>query len=756
MTISAMNSLNAFRTHTLRRLHKHLQNEGAKSITFKTIVAAFGDDNCDDSRPASTLSAEDFVAKLAATPSSTALVEVFDHAARSATPADVLPPYRMWFDLTPDALSALTKDWMESKRATLDAVATTRPATAASTVLAMAESDAALSSIESMIDFPQHVSTCKALRDASAAATTELSAFLVEQSMRVDVYKALEEFAASDEAAALVGEEKRLLKKMLEQSHRNGLQLDSDKRAELTELKTKTSALAIEFSSNLGEENAKFEFTDEQLAGLSESQIARLPKKDGENGGKTVHIVSLKYPHYFPIMQHCKVPETRRKMSMEFERRCIDINTKIIEELVSLRHREANLLSYDSHAHFMLDILMAKSPVKVRDFLTDLSTKLQPLADAEMAELLELKQKECAELGIEFDGKINMWDFRYYLERRMETKYQVDDEKVRQYFPLDVVLPGMLGIYEDMLSLSFKRLESLSSWHEDVQVYEVRNRSDVTTSDGIVGWFFFDLHPRDGKYGHAACFGLQPVARSVGQKPAAACVANFTKPTPDDPGTLTMNEVVTLFHELGHVFHQVCSTTSLSWFAGTKVERDFVEAPSQMLERFCYRPEVLMRISKHVKTGENMPAELVEKVVAAKDANVGLLSKRQLVFGLLDQRLHSKGVADTAAEFKSVLKEVLGMDPTPNTNFVASFGHLAGGYSARYYGYMFSEVYADDMFETVFGSIDGSVIDSKAGGRYRKEILEVGGTRDAMDSLKALLGREPSMDAFLKSKGLMV
>eukprot|EP00171_Calliarthron_tuberculosum_P017629 IDg17629t1 len=225
-----MTALNAFRKHSLHRLYKHLQTDAAKSITLKKIAAAFGDDKSNDARAAGTISADEFVAALADTPSSNAPIEDFDRATRAVTPIEVLPPYRMWFDLTPDALSALTKDLMESRRATLDAVASTRPPTAASTVLAVAQSDAALSSIESMIDFPQHVSTCKKLRDASAKATTELSAFEVEQSMRVDVYKAIEEFAKSAEAATLVGEEKRMLERMLREARRNGLQLDSDKR----------------------------------------------------------------------------------------------------------------------------------------------------------------------------------------------------------------------------------------------------------------------------------------------------------------------------------------------------------------------------------------------------------------------------------------------------------------------------------------------------------------------------------------------
>lgn len=749
--------MNAFRTHTLLRLHKHLKSANAKSVTINAIASLFGDLKSSDTRPVIALTPNEFVSTLTEKPAALAAVEVFDQAARKATPENALPPYRMWFDLTPEAISALSKDVMESKRSTLDAVADKRPVTTASTIFAIASNDAALASLESMVDFPQHVSTDKAVRDASAAAATELAAFDVEQSMRVDVYNALEEFAATEEAAALVGEPRRMLEKSLKQFRRNGLQLASDKQAELKELKTKMSALAIQFSKNLGEENATFEFTDEQLQGLSDSQLARFPIKEHTDdvSDSTTRLLTLSYPHIYPVMQYCRVPETRQKMDHEFQRRCIDTNSKILEELVSLRHREANLLSFKNHAHFMLDILMAKDPATVRKFIEDISTKMQPLADAEMAELLELKQEECKKLAIEFDHKINSWDFRYYLERRKESKYQVDDEQVRLYFPLDVVLTGMLGVYEDLLSLKFTCVEPRASWHEDVKVYEVRNRNSSVNQqeEDIVGWFFFDLHPREGKYGHAACFGLQPVSLSVGQKPAAACVANFTKPTATIRSTLTMREVVTLFHELGHVFHQVCSKTSLSYFAGTRVERDFVEAPSQMLERFCFRPEVLLRISKHVKTGEKMPSELVQKIVAAKEANVGLLSKRQFVFALYDQRLHSQGEADTASEFAWAMKEVLGIEATPDTNFGASFGHLAGGYSARYYGYMFSEVYAEDMFETVFGSSSGSVIDPVAGASYRKEILEVGGSRDAMDSLCALLGREPSTEAFLKAKG---
>jgi len=298
--------------------------------------------------------------------------------------------------------------------------------------------------------------------------------------------------------------------------------------------------------------------------------------------------------------------------------------------------------------------------------------------------------------------------------------------------------------------------DNVHKWHSDVQLFTV---SDSGTGK-LVGQFYLDLYPRPGKYGHAACFGLQPgcgipkTDGDVRQLPIAACVCNFPKPTTGKPSLLTHSDVVTFFHEFGHVMHQLCTTAEYALFSGTNVERDFVEAPSQMLENWCWERESLLMMSGHFEdNSKKLPDDLLNKLIAAKNANAGLLNKRQIVFALLDQRMHSRSEADTTEICRQTQKEITGFEETAGTNFVASFGHLAGGYDATYYGYMWSEVYSTDMFYSRFKEAK-ALLSAKVGVDYRSCILAPGGSQDGATMLEKFLGRKPSMDYFLKSKGL--
>jgi len=287
-------------------------------------------------------------------------------------------------------------------------------------------------------------------------------------------------------------------------------------------------------------------------------------------------------------------------------------------------------------------------------------------------------------------------------------------------------------------------------WHEDVELYAVHD----SQSNELIGHFYLDLFPREGKYGHAACFGLQPGCLSpdrTRQTAVAAMVANFTKPTADKPSLLTHDEVETYFHEFGHVMHQICSKADYAQFAGTSVERDFVEAPSQMLENWCYEKTPLTMLSKHLKTGETLPDSLIEKLSKTRMANTGLLTKRQILLATFDQTIHTMPKANTAAIWEQLAEKISGIPMTPGTNFAASFGHLGGGYDARYFGYLWSEVYSMDMFFSLF---KGKELDTAAGKRYRDCILVPGGTLDGDEMLRNFLGRDPTDEAFLRSRGL--
>jgi len=391
---------------------------------------------------------------------------------------------------------------------------------------------------------------------------------------------------------------------------------------------------------------------------------------------------------------------------------------------------------------------MAGGAERVKGFLSELADKLRPLLEEELKDMRELKVADGAP-----DPTIYAWDRAYYCKRLEERRYQVDHEVLKQYFPLETVKEGLLAIYQNLLGLTFATEAPLeaAAWHKDVRAFRVTD----TASGELVGFFYTDLHPRDGKYGHAACFGLQPACelRGAWMPPVAACVCNF--PSPRDGGgaaLLSHREVETFFHEFGHVMHQLCSKATMARFSGTRVERDFVEAPSQMLENWCWERESLCRMSCHHETAAPLPEELLAALLAAKKANAGVVNMRQIALASFDQAIHTAPEADTAQVFARLSQELLQVPASPGTNMAATFGHMAGGYDAQYYGYMWSDVYSADMFESRF--LKEGILSPVTGMSYRKEILEPGGSRDAMDSLKAFLGREPIQEPFLRSKGL--
>jgi len=333
-----------------------------------------------------------------------------------------------------------------------------------------------------------------------------------------------------------------------------------------------------------------------------------------------------------------------------------------------------------------------------------------------------------------------------------KKEYKVNENEIKLYFPVDVVVKGLLDVYQELLGLKFIKVENPSVWHPDVEMFEV---FDANHGE-FVGQFYIDMFPRDGKYTHAAAFGLQKafiLPDGTWQHPAAAIVCNFTKPTPEQPSFLKHDEVETFFHEMGHIFHNICSKAKYHRFSGTSVERDFVEAPSQMLENWCWEKSILLRVSQHKDTGHPLPDDLLDKMIKSKLANVGLLNCRQLFFGKYDMFVHTRpDPGDLGVLYGNLREQITKIRNTPGTNGAAAWGHIFSGYDASYYGYMWSEVYSCDMFE-LFKKSD--IMSKELGAQYRKIILEKGGTQDAMDLLKEFLGREPEKLPFLEQKGLL-
>jgi len=647
--------------------------------------------------------------------------------------------------LEPEAVAKGTEELMKSSKAAYDAIAAVNRAQVSTdnVLTPLTEAHRVYQGESCLYEFPAQVSADKALRDASNDAEKKMSEFSVEMSSRKDVFDTVVAYEAN--CTPPTKESVRLTKHVIRDGKRVGLHLDKDIQEQIKDIKTKMSNLGIEFQKNMNEDKTCLYFSTEELAGVSEGFIKELEKNED---GK--HKITLQYPLLYPVLKQCRVEATRKALLIARYSMCRDLNTPILEQLVKYRAQKAQLLGFKTHSDFILDARMAKTMGTVKEFLNGMVEKMNAPLKKEFDGFLTIKEEECKELGTDFSGVIEPWDIYHFMQVTEKKMFSVDQELLKEYFPMSKVTKGLLQIYQDIFKLRFTEIKDHKCWHEDVSLYSVFDEE----TDEFMGQFYMDLHPRDGKYGHAAVFGLQPgCALPDGTRQPAVCalVCNFTAATADKPSLLYHSEVETFFHEFGHAMHQICAKTQHTYFSGTSVERDFVEAPSQMLENWCWVKESLVEMSGHYKDDSPIPTELLEKLVASKLANVATTTCRQLVFGLFDQDIHTKDSADTAQSFSDACNRVMGTPAPEGTNFAAQFGHMAGGYDAQYYGYMWSEVYSEDMFQTVFK--DAGVLNKEAGMKYRRSILEPGGSQDGFDMLRNMLGRDANSDAFFKAKG---
>ncbi|KAJ3217725.1 Thimet oligopeptidase [Clydaea vesicula] len=584
------------------------------------------------------------------------------------------------------------------------------------------------------LTFLHSVSGDKALRDVSSQVEETISAFDIDQSMRTDLYTRVKYAAAKNET--LEKEDKRLLEKTLLDFKRNGLDLDEKSQEKFKANQKKISELSIKFDKNTAEDKTFVLFTKSELEGLDDDFLAGLDKEVSD--GVEKYKVTMKYPDLLPVMKKAKRSETRKILQTANDGKCVE-NVQLFVDTLKLRKENAVLLGYKNHNQFKLEPKMAKTEEAAFSFLESLKGKLKPIAQKELEVLKELKKNECLENGQEFDNIIQSWDYNYYSNMLLEKKYQVDHEKIREYFPMEKVTETIFKLYENVLNVKFKiTKDKWQVWHPDVTAIEV-----YELNDEFLGLFYLDLYPR-----------LQPGYEKADNSrnfPIAAMVSNFKKPTSDKPSLLNHNEVVTFYHELGHVMHNICSKTKWARFHGTAVERDFVEAPSQMLENWCWETVVLKKLSSHYKTGESLPDDLIKRLVDSKKVGVGLANLRQIFFGSFDLEMHSTEFKDPTVTWERLRREVSLIPMIPSTVPFATFGHLMHGYDSGYYGYLWSEVFSADMYYSRFEKEDSILEGKKAGMDYRTWILKPGGSIDGMDMLKGFLGREPNDDAFLKT-----
>jgi Zn-dependent oligopeptidase len=588
--------------------------------------------------------------------------------------------------------------------------------------------------------FMGYVHPDKDVRLAGKAAEEKLGNFGVEMVFRDDLNAAVQEYAAGDEAKSLEGERARFLEFTLRDLRQAGHELDPEARARVKEMTQRLVELGVRFQENIDEWDDHILVTIDELEGLPPS-FAESLETDEETGKLKV---TLAYPHVIPFVENARRRDLREELSFKFNTQAVDANRKILEEAIELRHQIAKEFGVPSWAHHRLEERMAKDPERVASFYDDLIPPLTRQGEIDlnvMGALLE------ADTG---DTRIQNWDWRYYDTQQRKSDYGVDPFEVAQYFPLDQVLTGMFDLVQEMFGLEFHEVADPDVWHPDARLFAIR---DAETGEEL-SHFYLDLFPREGKYGHAAEFPMIASRRREDgsyQNPVCAMVANFTKPTASTPSLLQHGEVETLFHEFGHVLHQNLGRTELGRFGGTNVERDFVEAPSQIMQHWVWRADVLRRFARHHETGEPIPDRLVEQLVAARQLNVAIQQLRQLQFGWMDQSIHG---VEAEVDLDQVLRggARLALMPFHEGTFTfSSFGHLMGGYDAAYYGYMWAEVFGDDMFSRFE---EEGVTNPEVGMAYRHEVLEKGGSVDADEMLAKFLGREPQNTAFLRKLGI--
>ena len=590
-----------------------------------------------------------------------------------------------------------------------------------------------------MSGFLSYVSTDKQFRDAANDLQMQISQYMVDVATRRDVYKAIREY--TDTNPRLDPVQAKLVKEMLIGFKNSGMDLNDADLEKFKALNKEKAEYIIKFDKNIQEYKDPLAVTQEQLQGLGEDYIQKLSKTDD---GK--YLVTLDYPDYVPFMQNADDEQARKELEFKFNRRGGQENVELLEKTLTLRREIAHLLGYKNHAELRLEDRMAKNPKTVMAFLKDLQKKLKPLGKKEDKEMIAYKNSKTGKNS----RTLYSWESGYWSNKFRKENLELDSEKIKEYFPSQIVIDGMLDLFGGVFGITFEPVD-IPVWHPDVKAFKIKDKA----SGELVAYFYMDLYPREGKYKHAACFGLvegEEKQDGTYQNPFVAIVANLNKPSGDTPSLLKHSEVETLFHEFGHVLHNALTKAKYSAFSGTSVSWDFVEAPSQMLERWAWDPQVLKKISKHYKTGEALPDDLIKRMIAAKNFGAGGMYLRQDFFAQYDMTLHTADTTpDTTKLYFELTKKIRGLPLTKGTIPQASFGHIMGGYDAGYYGYLWSEVIAEDFFGEFKKN---GIFNPETGLKFRREILEKGGTLDEEKMVENFLGRPADNKPFLKSIGL--
>ncbi|TVU61347.1 oligopeptidase A [Vibrio atlanticus] len=621
------------------------------------------------------------------------------------------------------------------------------------------EVDDRLGRIWSPVSHMNSVMNSDELRDAYESCLPVLSEYGTWVGQHKGLFEAYKAIKASEAFSALDQAQQKTITDALRDFELSGIGLPADEQHRYGEISKRQSELGSQFSNNVLDATMGWskQITDvAELAGMPESALAAA-QAAAESKEQEGYLLTLDIPSYLPVMTYCDNQDLRKELYEAYVTRASDRgpnagkwdNTEIITEQLKLRHEIARMLGFSTYSEKSLSTKMAETPDQVLGFLNDLAVKAKPQGEREVEELRQFAEKE---FGV---SELNLWDIAYYSEKQKQDLFDISDEELRPYFPESNVVSGLFEVLNRVFGMSVTEREGVDTWHESVRFFDI---FDATGT--LRGSFYLDLYAREHKRGGAwmdDCRGRRMTESGEVQTPVAYLTCNFNKPVGDKPALFTHDEVVTLFHEFGHGIHHMLTQVEAGAVSGINgVPWDAVELPSQFLENWCWEEEALSFISGHFETGEALPKEMLEKMLAAKNFQSAMFILRQLELGLFDFTLHTEydpevgaRVLETLADVKSKVSVLPSLDWN---RFSHSFGHIfAGGYSAGYYSYLWAEVLSADAFSAFE---EEGIFNTETGNRFLNNILEMGGSEEPMELFKRFRGREPQIDAMLRHAGI--
>ncbi|WP_375321409.1 oligopeptidase A [Aliivibrio logei] len=628
-----------------------------------------------------------------------------------------------------------------------------------SIIVPLAETDDRLSRIWSPVSHLNSVQNSEALREAYEACLPALSEYGTWVGQNKGLYEAYKSIKESESFAILSQAQKKTIVDELRDFELSGIGLPADQQKRYGDISKRTSELSSNFSNNVLDATMGWSkhITDEaELSGLPESAMAAA-KAAAEAKELDGWLLTLEMPSYIPIMTYADNKPLRREIYEAFVTRASDRgpnagkwdNTDLISEELQLRHEVSRLLGFASYSEKSLATKMAESPTQVLGFLNDLAAKAKPQGEREVQELKAFVKEE-------FDiDELDLWDVTYYSEKLKQKRYQISDEELRPYFPESKAVSGLFEVLNRVFGMTVVEREGVDVWHESVRFFDIFDSTNT-----LRGSFYLDLYAREHKRGGAwmdECRVRRITENGELQTPVAYLTCNFSKPVGGKPALFTHDEVVTLFHEFGHGIHHMLTQIDVASVSGINgVPWDAVELPSQFLENWCYEEEALVFISGHYETGEPLPKEMLDKMLAAKNFQSAMFILRQLEFGMFDFTLHTNYDPDLGAKVLETLAEVkakVAVLPSVEWNrFSHSFSHIfAGGYGAGYYSYLWAEVLSADAFSRFE---EEGIFNTETGQSFLNNILEMGGSEEPMELFKRFRGREPQVDAMLRHAGI--